>query len=95
MTKKDYKKSKEDLLDAWNQALLNSRGKIVGVILEEFIDFDYEFTLLTVRKDNGKNIFCEPIGHEQFNGDYQCSWQPMELDQFLIDGRSDFPLSSL
>ena len=78
-------KCKEDLLEAWNQALANSRGKIPGVILEEFIDFDYEFTLLTVRKENGENVFCEPIGHEQFNGDYQCSWQPMELDQFLID----------
>ncbi len=78
-------KCKEDLLEAWNQALANSRGKIIGVILEEFIDFDYEFTLLTVRKENGENIFCEPIGHEQFKGDYQCSWQPMNLDQFLID----------
>ena len=78
-------KCKEDLLEAWNQALANSRGKIVGVILEEFVDFDYEFTLLTVRKENGENIFCEPIGHEQYKGDYQCSWQPMELDKFLID----------
>ena len=78
-------KCKEDLLEAWSQALANSRGKIDGVILEEFIDFDYEFTLLTVRKENGENVFCEPIGHEQFKGDYQCSWQPMELDQFLID----------
>ena len=76
---------KEDLLEAWSQALANSRGKIVGVILEEFIDFDYEFTLLTVRKENGENIFCEPIGHEQFKGDYQCSWQPMALDRLLID----------
>ncbi len=78
-------KCKEDLLDAWNQALSNSRGKIDGVILEEYINFDYEFTLLTVRKENGENIFCEPIGHEQFKGDYQCSWQPMELEQFLVD----------
>ena len=78
-------KCKENLLDAWNQALENSRGKIVGVILEEFINFDYEFTLLTVRKENGENIFCEPIGHEQYKGDYQCSWQPMEINQFLID----------
>ena len=77
-------KCKENLLDAWTQALKNSRGKIVGVILEEFIKFDYEFTLLTVRNESGKNIFCEPIGHEQYNGDYQCSWQPMELNQFLI-----------
>ena len=78
-------KSKDELLDAWNKALSNARGKIIGVILEEFIEFDYEFTLLTVRKENGENIFCEPIGHEQFKGDYQCSWQPMEINQFLID----------
>ena len=78
-------KCKENLLDAWNQALTNSRGKIIGVILEEFIEFDYEFTLLTVRKENGENIFCEPIGHEQYKGDYQCSWQPIELSQFLIE----------
>ncbi len=77
-------KSKDNLIEAWNQALENSRGKIVGVILEEFIEFDYEFTLLTVRKENGENIFCEPIGHEQYKGDYQCSWQPMDLNQFLL-----------
>jgi len=75
----------ENLIDAWNQALENSRGKIIGVILEEFIKFDYEFTLLTVRKENGENIFCDPIGHEQYEGDYQCSWQPMEVNQFLLD----------
>ncbi len=76
---------KENLLDSWNQALENSRGKIVGVILEQFLEFDYEFTLLTVRKENGENIFCEPIGHEQNKGDYQCSWQPIEINEFLID----------
>ena len=76
---------KEDLLLAWNEALENSRGKIVGVILEEFINFDYEFTLLTVRKDNGENIFCEPIGHEQYKGDYQCSWQPLDINKSLIN----------
>ena len=75
----------EELLYAWNEALENSRGKFVGVIIEEFIRFDYEFTLLTVRKDNGQNLFCEPIGHEQFNGDYQCSWQPLTMNQLLIN----------
>ena len=78
-------KRKEDLLLAWNDALENSRGKVVGVILEEFINFDYEFTLLTIRKDSGENVFCEPIGHEQFKGDYQCSWQPLDIDQSLIN----------
>ena len=78
-------KRKEDLLLAWNEALKNSRGKIVGVILEELIKFDYEFTLLTVRKDCGENVFCEPIGHEQYKGDYQCSWQPLDMNQSLIN----------
>ena len=78
-------KRKEDLLLAWNEALKNSRGKIVGVILEELINFDYEFTLLTVRKDSGENVFCEPIGHEQYKGDYQCSWQPLDMNQSLIN----------
>ena len=81
--------SKENLLEAWNQALANSRGKIEGVILEEFIEFDYEFTLLTVRNENGENLFCEPIGHEQYKGDYQCSWQPLELNKFFSDQAKD------
>ena len=73
------------LLAAWNNALNNSRGNVKGVILEEFIDFNYEFTLLTVRTQNGDNIFCLPIGHEQLNGDYQCSWQPLSLDNLLYE----------
>ena len=78
-------KCKEDLLLAWNNAMKNSRGKIVGVILEEFLNFDYEFTLLTIRKDSGEIVFCDPIGHEQYKGDYQCSWQPLDIDQSLIE----------
>ena len=78
-------KRKEDLLLAWSEALKNSRGKIVGVILEEFLNFDYEFTLLTIRKDSGEIVFCDPIGHEQYKGDYQCSWQPLDIDQSLIE----------
>ena len=71
--------NEENLLQAWNNALKNSRGNIKGVILEEFIKFDYEFTLLSVRTKGGKNIFCSPIGHEQIDGDYQSSWQPLEI----------------
>ncbi|ABM72296.1 GAR transformylase 2 [Prochlorococcus marinus str. MIT 9515] len=78
-------KRKEDLLLAWEDALKNSRGKIEGVILEEFLNFDYEFTLLTVRKSSGENVFCEPIGHEQYKGDYQCSWQPLDMNESLIN----------
>ena len=75
----------EDLLKAWSDAQTNSRGNVNGVILEEFIDFDYEFTLLTVRKDNGENVFCLPIGHIQSKGDYQSSWQPIEMNPSLIN----------
>tara|TARA_Y100001978_G_scaffold201850_1_gene221197 strand:- start:3715 stop:4899 length:1185 start_codon:yes stop_codon:yes gene_type:complete len=75
----------DDLENAWNTALSNSRGNVKGVILEEYIDFSYEFTLLTVRTNEGKTIFCPPIGHEQKNGDYQCSWQPILMNDSIID----------
>ena len=77
------------LLEAWKQALKLSRGDVKGVILEEFIEFDFEFTLLTVRTNSGKNIFCPPIGHEQYSGDYQCSWQPLELSSTLLNEAKD------
>ena len=76
---------KEELYKAWSDALSNSRGNVNGVIIEEFINFDFEFTLLTIRKENGENIFCLPIGHEQFKGDYQCSWQPLKINTYLIN----------
>ena len=75
---------KDDLEKAWIQALENSRGDVKGVILEEYIDFNYEFTLLSVRTKQGKNIFCPPIGHEQYKGDYQCSWQPTPIDKSIL-----------
>ena len=77
-------KKEDDLFQAWDDALKSSRGSVVGVILEEFINFDYEFTLLSVRTKNKKNLFCLPIGHEQVNGDYQCSWQPLEISEELF-----------
>ena len=77
--------SEEGLLKAWDDSQTNSRGNIAGVIVEEFINFDYEFTLLTVRKCNGENVFCLPIGHLQSKGDYQCSWQPLDIGEFLIN----------
>ena len=76
---------KEDLFKAWTDSQANSRGNVSGVIIEEFIDFDFEFTLLTVRKDNGENIFCLPIGHIQSKGDYQSSWQPLEMKASLLN----------
>ena len=49
------------------------------VIVEEFIDFDYEITLLTLTQNNNNTLFCPPIGHRQERGDYQESWQPMPM----------------
>ena len=76
---------KDDLEKAWIHALENSRGDVKGVILEEYIDFQYEFTLLSVRTKEGNTIFCPPIGHEQFNGDYQCSWQPITIEKSILE----------
>ena len=77
--------NKNDLFQAWDLAIEKSRGKSNKIILEEFIDFDLEITLLTIRQFNGKTLFCEPIGHEQKNGDYQCSWQPATLTESVLD----------
>ncbi len=77
--------NKNDLFQAWDLAIEKSRGKSNKIILEEFIDFDLEITLLTIRQFNGKTLFCEPIGHEQKNGDYQCSWQPATLTERVLD----------
>ena len=75
----------EDLGNAWIKALENSRGDVEGVILEEYINFNYEFTLLSVRTKEGRNIFCPPIGHEQYKGDYQCSWQPTPIEDPILE----------
>ena len=56
------------------------KGDLQEVIVEGFIDFDYEITLLTVTQHNGKTLFCPPIGHRQERGDYQESWQPMPMN---------------
>ena len=76
--------NKNDLAQAWNLAIEKSRGKSNKIIIEEFIEFDSEITLLTIRQSNGKTLFCAPIGHEQKNGDYQCSWQPAELKECVL-----------
>jgi phosphoribosylglycinamide formyltransferase 2 len=73
-------KSETDIEKAWNYALEGSRGDLKEVIVEGFIDFDYEITLLTVTQQNGPTLFCPPIGHRQERGDYQESWQPMPMN---------------
>ena len=73
-------KTEADIEKAWNFALKGSRGDLMEVIVEAFIDFDYEITLLTLTQNNGITLFCPPIGHRQERGDYQESWQPMAMD---------------
>ena len=68
----------EDLEGAWDYAVANMRGDRQRVIVEEFVAFDYEITLLTVRSREGVS-FCPPIGHRQERGDYQESWQPAPM----------------
>lgn len=72
-------KSEDDIERAWNYALEGSRGDLKEVIVEGFIDFDYEITLLTLTQNEGNTLFCAPIGHRQERGDYQESWQPMPM----------------
>tara|TARA_B100001093_G_scaffold164655_1_gene157127 strand:+ start:1665 stop:2822 length:1158 start_codon:yes stop_codon:yes gene_type:complete len=73
-------KSKGDIEKAWSYAIEGSRGDLQEVIVEGFVEFDYEITLLTVTQKNGPTLFCPPIGHRQERGDYQESWQPMTMD---------------
>jgi phosphoribosylglycinamide formyltransferase 2 len=61
---------------AWAAAQAGARGSGTRVIVEEFLRFSLEITLLTVRQWDGPTLFCPPIGHLQERGDYQCSWQP-------------------
>ena len=72
--------SETDIKKAWNYAIEGSRGDLQEVIVEGFINFDYEITLLTVTQNNGPTLFCPPIGHRQERGDYQESWQPMPMN---------------
>ena len=73
-------KSESDMQASWDYACQGMRGDRKKVIVEEFINFEFEITLLTIRQRNGKTIFCEPIGHVQERGDYQYSWQPQQMN---------------
>lgn len=74
-------KSEDDILKAWNYAVEGSRGDVVEVIVEAFVKFNSEITLLTVVQNNLPTLFCAPIGHRQERGDYQESWQPAHISQ--------------
>ena len=66
----------EEIDAAWENAMAGARGAGELVIVEEFLHFELEITLLTVKQWQGPTLFCPPIGHIQERGDYQCSWQP-------------------
>ena len=74
-------KNEADQQTVFDYAINNSRGDIKEVIIEEFISFYEEITLLTVTQKNGKALFCPPIGHRQERGDYQESWQPVAISE--------------
>lgn len=76
------------LEEAWDYACANMRGDRQRVIVEQFIAFDYEITLLTVRHAGGIT-FCPPIGHRQERGDYQESWQPIAMSDHAINAAQD------
>ncbi len=78
-------KKEEDIEKAWYYAQENARGKGGEVIIEEFINFDFEITLLTVRTKNQGTLFCEPIGHIQVEGDYWESWQPQPMSPVALE----------
>jgi phosphoribosylglycinamide formyltransferase 2 len=73
-----------ELPRAWTYALSSGRAKKTRVILESFIKFDYEITLLTVRAVNG-TFFCPPVGHIQIDGDYRQSWQPHPMAPRVLE----------
>ena len=73
-------KTESDIEKAWKYAKEGARGGADRVIVEGFVDFDYEITLLTVKHRDGIS-FCEPIGHRQESGDYRESWQPQPMAQ--------------
>lgn len=74
-----YVHNEEELEIAFKEAMEGSRGDVKEVIIEEFIDFESEFTLLTVTQKEGPTLFCPPIGHIQKGGDYRESWQPYKI----------------
>ena len=81
-------RSAGELAAAWDHAAANMRGDRRRVIVEQFIDFDHEITLLTIRHKDGVS-FCPPIGHRQERGDYRESWQPATMSDTALDAARD------
>ena len=81
-------KIEPDIEKAWNYAVAGSRGDVVEVIVEAFVNFNSEITLLTVTQNGNPTLFCAPIGHRQERGDYQESWQPAKVaDKDLFEAQ--------
>jgi phosphoribosylglycinamide formyltransferase 2 len=81
-------RTEEELGTAFDYAVANMRGDRPRVIVEEYIAFDYEITLLTVSTKDGV-LFCPPIGHRQESGDYRESWQPVPMDEAVLVSAQD------
>lgn len=78
-------KIEADIQKAWDYAVEGSRGDVIEVIVEAFVKFDSEITLLTVTQHNAPTLFCPPIGHRQERGDYQESWQPAHISPSQLE----------
>lgn len=81
-------KSEADVDAAWREAQEGGRAGAGRVIVEGFVDFDYEITLLTVRSKSG-TTYCEPVGHIQVNGDYRYSWQPQPMSPAALESAKE------
>jgi phosphoribosylglycinamide formyltransferase 2 len=82
-------KSEADIHASWEYACAGMRGDRKKVIVEEFINFEFEITLLTIRQRSGPTLFCPPIGHVQERGDYQYSWQPQAMAPDYLQAAQD------
>lgn len=78
-------RTSDDIQKAWDYAQTGGRAKTGKVIVEGFIPFDYEITLLTTRDAHGNTHFCAPIGHKQIDGDYRESWQPQPMSTIAFE----------
>jgi phosphoribosylglycinamide formyltransferase 2 len=78
-------RTEDQISEAWSYACTGMRGDLKKVIVEEFIHFESEITLLTIRQRQGETLFVRPIGHRQERGDYQESWMPAEMSHDQIE----------
>ena len=74
----------ENVKKAWDFARENMRGDRIKVIVEEYINFDFEITLLTIKQKYSETLYCSPVGHIQKDGDYVESWQPAAMEENLL-----------